>query len=189
MRVVKPKMKKIVGGFALVGVVLATGMGCHDPVQPPIPQNDAQAIFKPQELADALHAVIAADQNTYAMAGDDDKVKALHVQRLNQAAASIQQQGAEFHYVLRSLWPVNSKNGPQTETEKRGLQYVIDHPGINFYEKESLGGREYFTAIYAETASSDNCLDCHNQNSAGGRKDFKRGDIMGGLVVRVPVEF
>ena len=44
-------------------------------------------------------------------------------QMLRQASESVQQQGAEFHYVLRSLWPINPKNAPETDTEKTGLQY------------------------------------------------------------------
>ena len=114
---------------------------------------------------------------------------ALHAQRLRQASESVQQEGAEFHYVLRSLWPINPKNAPETDTEKAGLQFVLDHPGTNFYGSESLGGRHYFTAVYAETATVNACADCHNRNPESPKKDFKVGDVMGGLVVRVPLEF
>jgi hypothetical protein len=79
--------------------------------------------------------------------------------------------------------------GRQTDTEKAGLQYVLDHPGTNYYGSESLGGRHYFTAVYAEVATVNACADCHNQNPASPKKDFKTGDVMGGLVVRVPLEF
>ena len=51
---------------------------------------------------------------------------------------SVQQKGAEFHYVLRSLWPVNPKNAPETATERTGLQAVVDHPDSNYYAEESL---------------------------------------------------
>ena len=146
--------------------------------------------FKPQEMADALQAVIAADQKTYVLpAAADENLMALHAQRLRQASESVQQQGAEFHYVLRSLWPINPKNAPETDTEKAGLQYILDHPGTNYYGSESLGGRRYFTAVYAETATANACADCHNRNPLSPKKDFKIGDVMGGLVVRVPLEF
>jgi len=32
-------------------------------------------------------------------------------------------------------------------------------------------------------------VDCHNQHPASPRKDLKVGDVMGGVVVRVPLEF
>jgi len=176
-------------GFMLAGLVVLTGTGCErQPAAPAAPPEPA-VTFKPQEMADALHAVIAADQKTYALAGGDENLMALHAQRLRQASASVQQEGAEFHYVLRSLWPLNPKNAPETDTEKAGLQYVLDHPGANYYGGESLGGRRYFTAVYAEAATASACADCHNRNPGSPRKDFKTGDVMGGLVVRVPLEF
>ena len=173
----------------LAGIVVLAGAGCEQqPAGQSAPAEPA-VTFKPQEMADALQAVIDADQKTYAMQDGDGKLMALHAQRLRQASESVQQQGAEFHYVLRSLWPVNPKNAPETDTEKAGLQYILDHPGTNYYGSESLGGRRYFTAVYAEVATVNACADCHNRNSGSPKKDFKAGDVMGGLVVRVPLEF
>ena len=176
-------------GFMLAGLMVLAGSGCErQPAGQSAPPEPA-VTFKPQEMADALHAVIAADQKTYALSGGDENLMALHAQRLRQASESIQQQGAEFHYILRSLWPINPKNAPETDTEKAGLQYVLDHPGTNYYGGQSLGGRRYFTAVYAEVATVSACADCHNRNPGSPKKDFKLGDVMGGLVVRVPLEF
>jgi len=108
---------------------------------------------------------------------------------LREASEAVQSKGAEFHYVLRSLWPINPKNAPETATERTGLQFVLDHPDSNFYSEESLGGRLYFTAVYADRASVRSCVTCHNAHKDSPRKDFKMGEIMGGLVVRVPLEF
>jgi hypothetical protein len=108
---------------------------------------------------------------------------------LRRASETVQQKGAEFHYVLRSLWPINAKNAPETPTEKAGLQYVLDHPDANYYSEESLGGRSYFTAVYPDRAIVRACVECHNQHPDSPRRDFKSGEIMGGLVVRVPLEF
>jgi hypothetical protein len=171
------------------GLVVLALAGCgRQPAAPDKPAEPA-VTFKPQEMADALHAVIAADQKIYALQCGDEKLMELHAQRLRQASESVQQEGAEFHYVLRSLWPINPKNAPETETERAGLQYVLDHPGANYYGGESLGGRRYFTAVYAETTTANACADCHNRNPGQPKKDFKVGDVMGGLIVRVPLEF
>jgi hypothetical protein len=175
--------------FMLAGLVILAGAGCE---RQPAGQNtspEPAVTFKPQEMADALHAVIAADQQTYAVQSGDENLMALHAQRLRQASESVQQEGAEFHYVLRSLWPINPRNAPETDTEKTGLQYVLDHPGTNYYGGESLGGRRYFTAVYAEVATVNACADCHNRHPDSPKKDFKVGDAMGGLIVRVPLEF
>ena len=187
--------------FMLAGLLVLAGAGCErQPAGQTAPPPEPAVTFKPQEMADALHAVIAADHETYARLvlqnyplsgtpGQDENLMALHARMLRQASESVQQQGAEFHYVMRSLWPINPKNAPETDTEKAGLQYVLDHPGTNYYGGESLGGRRYFTAVYAETATVSACADCHNRNPASPKKDFKTGDVMGGLVVRVPLEF
>ena len=150
--------------------------------------------FKPQEMADALHAVIAADREVYARyfdaaAGNAMTNLPVPAHLLRQASEAVQTKGAEFHYVLRSLWPINPKNAPETATEKAGLQFVLEHPDSTYYSEESLGGRRYFTAVYPDKASVPSCVNCHNANPASPRKDFKAGEIMGGLVVRVPLEF
>jgi len=183
------KMTGVSLSFVLAGLIILAGAGCgRQPAGQAAPPEPA-VTFKPQEMADALAAVIAADQKTYALPDGDENLMALHAQRLRQASESVQQVGAEFHYVLRSLWPINPKNAPETDTEKVGLQFVLDHPGTNYYGSESLGGRHYFTAVYAETATMNACADCHNRNPASPKKDFKVGDVMGGLIVRVPLEF
>jgi hypothetical protein len=188
-------------GFTLAGLVLLAGAGCgQPPAKETAPPPEPSVTFKPQEMADALHAVIAADHETYARLvlqnyppggapAQDEILMAMHARMLRQASEAVQQQGAEFHYVLRSLWPINPKNGPETDTEKAGLQFVADHPGTNYYGGESLGGRHYLTAVYAEAAAVNACADCHNRNPASPKKDFKTGDVMGGLIVRVPLEF
>ena len=165
-----------------------------------------EVTFKPQEMADALHAVIAADREVYSLhvvqrlQGDEKIIRAasnwseekalpLPAQMLRLGSEAVQQKGAEFHYVLRSLWPINPKDAAETATEKAGLEFVASHPETNYYSGESLGGRRYFTAVYPDKALAAVCVDCHNQHHDSPKKDFKIGDVMGGIVVRVPLEF
>jgi hypothetical protein len=193
------------GTALLVGSLLFAGAGCS-PDSPKKPEASQPVVtFKPQEMADALHAVIAADREVYARqvvqrlaeekrAKPSDATKTngfppLPAHMLRLASESVQQKGAEFHYVLRSLWPINAKDAPETATEKTGLQYLLDHPDSNYYSEESLGGRRYFTAVYPDRAIVPACVECHNQDPDSPRRDFKLGDIMGGIVVRVPLEF
>jgi hypothetical protein len=89
----------------------------------------------------------------------------------------------------RSLWPINGNYGPQTEAEQAGLEAVAQHPETNYYAEETLGGRSYLTAIYADRAILPCCIECHNQHPQSPRRDFRLNDVMGALVVRVPLEF
>jgi hypothetical protein len=151
-----------------------------------------------RKMADSLHAVIAADRQSYAelleaslKSGTPSDAHTLpgHAAMLRQANQRIQQRGAEFSYVLRSLWPLSDSQGPQTEIEQAGLEFVAKNPGQNFYSEEELGGRSYFTAIYPDRATLSSCVNCHNQHPGSPRRDFRPGDVMGAIVVRVPLEF
>ncbi|MCX8109541.1 MAG: DUF3365 domain-containing protein [Verrucomicrobiae bacterium] len=159
-----------------------------------------------KKFADSLHAVIAADRQTYSelvverLAWNQERIRVsenwktegclpVHAQMLRRSAQSIQQKGAEFSYTLRSLWPINPSHGPQTLVEQQGLEAVARNPDEPFYVEEELGGRSYFTAVYADRATLRSCVECHNKHPNSPKKDFKEGDVMGGIVVRVPLEF
>ena len=187
-----PKLATLM--IAACGLLALPGCG---PTEAPKPfERPKPAVtFKPQEMADALHAVIAADREVYARYFDQlsqvegAKQPPVPAHLLREASEAVQQRGAEFHYVLRSLWPINPKNAPETTTEKEGLKAVAEHPDVNYYSEESLGGRRYFIAVYADRAVLPSCVSCHNGNSASPKKDLKQGEVMGGMVVRVPLEF
>jgi hypothetical protein len=188
-------------GPKIVGLVTASCTllalpACRPTDAPNSLQRPTLAVtFKPQEMADALHAVIAADREVYAryfdqLTGPDSaKPTTVPAHVLREASALVQQKGAEFHYVLRSLWPIDPKNAPETPTENEGLKSVLEHPDANYYSEESLGGRRYFIAVYPDRAILPSCVSCHNGHAASPKKDFKPGEVMGGMVVRVPLEF
>lgn len=168
--------------------------GCREEALQTAVRPKPDVAFKPKEMADALHAVIAADRDTYARyvlqeltEGGKKTNLPPHLNRI--ASEKVQQKGAEFHFVVRSLWPIDPKNSPETAIEKTGLQQVLAHPETNYYSEESLGGRLYFTAVYPDTAVLPLCAECHNQHPNSPKKDFKTGDVVGGIVVRVPLEF
>lgn len=142
-----------------------------------------------RKMADSLHAVIAADRQAYAGLAARQPGLPVHADLLRTAARSIQQKGAEFSYTLRSLAPIRAANGPQTEVEQTGLAFVAEKPDEAYYAEEELGGRSYFTAVYAERATLASCVECHNRHPDSPRRDLKPGDVMGAVVVRVPLEF
>jgi len=93
----------------------------------------------------------------------------------------------EFTYSLQWLWPIGKQNGPKTDMEKTGLQYIVDNPGQNYYGTEELGGVNYYTAVYPDVAVAEACVTCHNEHIDTPKTDFKIGDVMGGVVIRVPL--
>jgi len=159
-----------------------------------------------RKMADSLHAVLAADRQTYAewIAQEPQSPRVrpevrenwretgglpVHAQLFRQAARTIQTRGAEFSYTLRSLHPINPSHGPQTQVEQDGLAAVARNPDQAYYTEEELGGRSYFTAIYADRATLPSCVQCHNAHPRSPKKDFQLGEVMGAIVVRIPLEF
>ena len=83
----------------------------------------------------------------------------------------------------------HNQNASLRPNEKmEGLEYVVDNPGENFYGEEELGGERYFAAVYADYAVVEACVDCHNNHKDSPRTDLEVGDVMGGVVIRIPME-
>lgn len=160
-------------------------------------------------MADALHLVLDSDRTIYTTKivnrlvkkdgvikatehFEDDKSLALPAQMFRFGSELVKKRAAtmkdmNFSYSLHSLWPVNKQNTPKTAAEKEGLKYVAEHKGKNFYTTEKLGNKTYFTAVYADSAVAPVCVACHNSHQDSPRRDFKLGDVMGGVVIRIPI--
>ena len=164
-----------------------------------------KAIFTPKQMADWLHLVMATDRAVYTKVivnrltkkdkvikasehFEDDKALALPAQMFRFGAEGVGEKTEDFSYSLMSLWPINKQNAPVTELEKVGLQFIADNPGKNYYGEEELGGKNYFTAVYADPAVAPVCVSCHNEHKDSPRNDFKIGEVMGGVVIRIPVD-
>src|SRR5690606_26071972 len=166
-------------------------------------QESTPSGFTPQQLTDMLHLVMESDRAVYTKqvvnrlkesgaikASEhfvDDNALPLPAQMFRFGAETVAGKTDAFSYSLQSLWPVNKQNAPRTEAEKTGLQYIMDHPGENYYAEETLGGQTYFTAVYPDVAVAPVCASCHNEHKDSPRTDFKVGDVMGGVVIRVPL--
>jgi len=159
----------------------------------------------PQQMADAVHTVLEADRTVYTQKivnrltqeekvikasehWKEDKALLLPAQMFRAGSEEVQKKGSGFSYALLSLWPINAQNKPKTELEKKGLQAIIDNADQPFYGKETLGNKTYFTAVYQDKAVSQACVVCHNNHQDSPRTDFELNEIMGGVVIRIPID-
>lgn len=167
---------------------------------------EQEAGIKPEVYTDSLFAVMKADRTNYTKLivkrlgpkganvikpdehwHDIENGAPLPAQMFRAGAEGVAELTDNFTYSLQSLWPINSQNAPRTDMEKAGLQYIADNPGENFYGKETLGDTTYFTAVYPDVAVATPCVACHNAHKDSPRTDFQMGEVMGGVVIRVPL--
>jgi len=161
--------------------------------------------IEPKFMADALFHVMEADRTVYTKLiigrltkkdkvikasenWKDEKALVLPAQMFRYGSERVAEKTSDFSYSLLSLWPVNAQNKPKTDVEKTGLKFIADNPGENFYANEDLGGQKYFTAIYPDIAVAGACISCHNEHKDSPRTDFKLGEVMGGVVIRIPTK-
>jgi hypothetical protein len=163
------------------------------------------ALARQRALADDLHLVMAADREMYTRqvvhrlqnedkvlrAGEhwkDEKLLPLPAQMFRMGAERVREQTRTLSYGLLSLWPINKQNGPHTEAERAGLRTVADDPDHNHYTVEALPAGRWFTAVYADRAVSPACVECHNHHPDSPRRDFRVGDVLGGIVIRLAAQ-
>ena len=196
--------------LGLCAAVTTLLLGCSEPAAPisanaSAPSPAASGI-SPQKMADALHAVMESDRTVYTRnvvnrlvkedkvikASEhwaDDKALPLPAQMFRMGAEMVAEKDPGFSYSLLSMWPINKQNTPKTDIEKAGLKFVADNEGKEpYYGEEELGGQKYFTAVYADVAVAGACVSCHNDHKDSPRSDFKLGETMGGVVIRIPVD-
>ncbi len=164
----------------------------------------------PKAMADALHLVMDSDRTIYTRKivnrlvkkekvikasehFEDDKALVLPAQMFRFGSELVSKRAEElpdvnFSYSLQSLWPINKQNAPKTEVEKTGLKFIAENKGKNYYAEETLGGQKYFTAVYPDVGVAPECESCHNEHKDTPKRDFKLGDVMGGVVIRIPLD-
>lgn len=103
-------------------------------------------------------------------------------------ATSEQASAKGYHAAdLLSLWNVNPRKGPRDNLEREALEFVAKDPKAVKEIVEGQGDKTRFKLVTADVASVPKCVECHNHLENSPKKDFKLGDVMGGLVISLPI--
>lgn len=199
-----------IGSIAVASISCVTMSGCNT-TEADAPAETSGATtsgISPQAFADAVHAVMMADRTVYAKQVvtrlkkqeapvkpseywmDEDHTIPLPAQMFRMGAEIVNENPkAGFTYSLTSLWPLNPQHQAKG-VEVEGLKFLADNPDENFYSEEEIAGKKYFTALYSDKAVAEACWTCHNEHANRGEDfpEFKEGDVMGGVVVRLPLD-
>jgi Protein of unknown function (DUF3365) len=158
----------------------------------------------PEKVAELIHQVLEADRTVYTkevvnrLQLDEEVIKAsehfkedkalpLPAQMLRMGAQLVAEKGV-FRYALISKWAINKANLPKSDFEAKGLEAVVADPSKPYVETITAGGKKYFAALYADKAVAPACVTCHNGHKESPKTDFKLGDVMGGVVISIPLE-
>ena len=159
--------------------------------------------LSPRTAADYIHAVIQADRQVYSHDivarlsklgslkatenWEEDHTLLLPAQFLLKSAELSNERGIGMRYYLTSLWPINKKNSPKSKNEITGLQEISRNPEEPFTWIVKEGNRWFYQAIYPDIATSLSCVTCHNNHPNSPKTNFKVGDVMGGILINLPL--
>ena len=166
-------------------------------------KDSVQASIPLETVADYVHDIIQADRTIYTIhvvermqlrgivvASENWEERGtlpLPVQFLMEAARLVTEKPHGIRYRLSSLWPINARNDPATEFERIGLQEVQKTPERPYTGIVMKATGRFFQAIYADRGIAQACISCHNTHPNSPRRDFNRGDVMGGIVISIPL--
>lgn len=109
---------------------------------------------------------------------NDDHAIMLPAQFIKAAGFEIK----EYELGLIGLTPIYKTNLPKTSAEEEALRRFLADPTLQvltFRDGMQVKG------LAADFATTQACADCHNAHPQSPKKDFRQGDLMGAIVVRL----
>ncbi len=108
----------------------------------------------------------------------DDHAVMLPAQFIKAAGFEIK----DFELGLIGLTPLYKANLPKTQAEAEALKKFAANPELKVL---TFADGNQFKGLAADFAITQACGDCHNAHPQSPRKDFRQGDLMGAIIVRI----
>jgi Protein of unknown function (DUF3365) len=166
-------------------------------------ETDPPKCIPPETVAGYIHSVVQADRTFYT----SDIVEPMQTRGIIYASEHWRKDGdlplpAQFvletgrlvakqpngiRFRLISSWPINKRNSPATEFERTALTKILENTNLPYAGVTTDGRARVFQAVYPDKALSSKCADCHNVHPDSPKRNFKAGDVMGGMLVTIPL--
>jgi uncharacterized protein DUF3365 len=166
-------------------------------------ETDPPKGISPEIVADYIHSVVQADRTFYTseivermqtrgivFASEHWKETGdlpLPAQFVLETGRLVGQQPNGVRFRLISSWAINKRNSPTTEFERTALTKILVNTDRPYTGVTTEGRTRVFQALYPDKALSQRCADCHNVDSRSPKRDFKAGDVMGGVLITIPL--
>ncbi len=196
-----------------VGAALVFCLAGHGVAAPPKEHKKAAQTQSPNKdmlrrIAKALGAQISATWSAYAELIEKMKRDHLPVKPLRHPDYGVTEGGiplpSAFHNQIsdlaqhsfgthtsyvKSLWPINPTRGPRDHWEKQALEFLTRSKDKKAFREKLSKPSSYarYYAMYPVVASHRVCVDCHNGHRKSKKRNFQVGDVIGGLVISLPV--
>ena len=157
--------------------------------------------LSPEIVADYVHSVVQADRTFYQTEVVDRMMEKgmvfasehwktdgglpLPAQFLQESGRRAAEQGKGIRFRLISSWAINKEHRPTTEFERTGLTKILENTDRPYTAVTMEGKTRIFQALYPDKAVSQHCADCHNVHPKSLKRDFKIGDVMGGMLITI----
>ncbi|MFO0774646.1 MAG: DUF3365 domain-containing protein [Nitrospiraceae bacterium] len=89
----------------------------------------------------------------------------------------------DFELSLIGATPLYQANLPKTPAEAEALKEFAAHPDKKIL---TFADGNQFKGLAADFAIAQDCADCHNAHPQSPRRNFRQGDLMGAIIVRMP---
>ncbi|TLY41641.1 MAG: DUF3365 domain-containing protein [Nitrospirae bacterium] len=194
--------RSLVRGTVFVLLIMLGGVGYWG-IEALLKGSDQPVTILPEKVADYVHAIIEANRTVYATNVVDkmqekgiveaaehwrqENALPLPAQFLIETGRLVAESGVGIKYRLASLWPIYVWNNAQSDFERKGLEAVAKNPDRPFTGFVRIGRERLFQAVYADRAVAHACAECHNRHPNSPRRDYKLNDVMGGIVITIPV--
>jgi hypothetical protein len=164
---------------------------------------DPPTCIPAETAANYVHSVIQADRTFYTteivermqmrgivVASENWRETArlpLPAQFLIEAGRLVAAERGGLRFRLISNWAINKKNRPTSDFERTGLVEILVNPDRPYTEVTTVDGTSVFQALYPDRAVSQTCVGCHNAHPDSPKRDFKPRDVIGGLLLTIPL--
>ncbi len=202
---------KLMGLIALALTICITAIACSGGTSTP-----AAGGIEPEIVVDYIHTVLLADRTAYTKHVVNRLKKLEGKEKPNGVVPAEATEGWEqtggvplpaqmfrlgsevalentdaFTYGLISPWNINDNQAPRNEFEKTAMEEVVK-TGEPYKGYQEIAGQTYYSAVYPDKAVAEACVTCHNTHPVHKEKYpdkvFELNDVMGGIVINLPVD-
>lgn len=176
-----------------VGLLAATLFGCGEGTGS-TRSSDAGTTDPRDRAARAVLATAKAFRTVYSQAVVDRTKKSGVIAKEDWTrddhavmlpAQFVQAAGFEIHDFelgLIGATPLYAANLPKTPAESEALKRFAANPDVKVL---TFADGDQFKGLAADFAITQACADCHNAHPQSPRKDFRQGDLMGAIIIRL----